>query len=77
MGHVARMGERGGAHRVLVKKPEGTRPLGRSRLRWEDNIKMYLLEVGWRHYWNDLAQERDRRQGLVNAAMNIWVPQNA
>jgi hypothetical protein len=71
------MGERGGAHRVLVKKPEGTRPLGRSRLRWEDNIKMYLLEVGWRHYWNDLAQERDRRQGLVNAAMNIWVPQNA
>jgi hypothetical protein len=66
--------ERRGAHMVLVGKPEGTRPLGRSRLRWEDNSKMDVLEVGWRHYWNYLAQDRDRRQGLVNATMNLWVP---
>jgi hypothetical protein len=46
-GHVARMGERRGAYRTLVGKPEGTRPLGRSRRRWEDNIKIDLREVGW------------------------------
>jgi hypothetical protein len=45
-GHVARMGEDRGVHRVLVGKPEGNRPLGRPRRRWEDNIKMDLLEVG-------------------------------
>ena len=48
-GHVARMGERIGAYCVLVGKPEGKRPLGRPRSRWEDNIKMALQEVGWRH----------------------------
>jgi hypothetical protein len=46
-GHVARMGERRGAYRALVGNPEGTRPLGRLRRRWEDNIKMDLREVGW------------------------------
>ena len=46
VGHVARTGERGGVHRVLVGKPEGKRPMGRPRRRWEDNIKMYLQEVG-------------------------------
>ena len=46
-GHVARMGERGGVYRVLVGKPEGSRPLGRPRRRWDDNIKMDLQEVGW------------------------------
>jgi hypothetical protein len=46
-GHVARMGERRGAYRAVVGKPEGTRPLGRPRRRWEDNIKMDLREVGW------------------------------
>jgi len=46
-GHVARMGERRGAYRVLVEKPEGRRPLGRPRHRWEDNIKMDPQEVGW------------------------------
>jgi hypothetical protein len=46
-GHVARMGEERGVHRVLVGKPEGKRPLGRPRRRWEDNIKMNLQEVGW------------------------------
>jgi hypothetical protein len=46
-GHVARMGERRGAYKALVGKPEGRRPLGRPRRRWEDNIKMDLREVGW------------------------------
>jgi hypothetical protein len=46
-GHVARMGERRGAYRALVGKPEGRRPLGRPRRRWEDNIKKDLREVGW------------------------------
>ena len=74
LGHVARMGERRGARRVLVGKPEVTRPLRRSRLRWEDKSKMDFLEVGWGRYWNDLAQDRDRRRGPVNATMNLWVP---
>jgi len=47
--HVACMGERTGADRVLVRKPEGMRPLGRPRCRWEDNIKMNLQQVGWGH----------------------------
>jgi hypothetical protein len=46
-GHVARMGEGRGAYRILVERPEGRRPLGRPRHRWEDNIKMNLQEVGW------------------------------
>ena len=50
VGHVACMGERGGAYRVLVGKPEGKRPLGRPRHRWEDNIKMDLQEVEWRRH---------------------------
>jgi hypothetical protein len=48
-GHVARMGERRGAYRILVGTPEGRRPLGRPRHTWEDNIKMDLQEVGWGH----------------------------
>jgi hypothetical protein len=44
-GHVVCMGERRGAYRVLVGSPEGKRPLGRTRLRWDDNMKMYLKEV--------------------------------
>ena len=67
-GHVARMGERRGAYRILVGKPEGKRPLGRPRRRWEDNIKMNLQEVGCGGTdWIDLAQDRDRWQALVNA----------
>ena len=46
-GHVAHMGERRGAYRVLVGKPEGRRPLGRPKCRWENNIKMGLQEMGW------------------------------
>ena len=59
-GHVARMGEGRGVHRVLVGKPEGKRPLGRPRRRWEDNIKMDLQEVGRNcGDWMELAQDRD------------------
>jgi hypothetical protein len=66
-------GERRGAYRVLMGKPEGRRPLGRPRHRWEDNIKMDLREVGWGIDWIDLAQDRDRWRALVNAVMNLWV----
>jgi hypothetical protein len=48
-GHVACMGEKRGSYRILVGRPEGRRPLGRPRCRWEDNIKMDLQEVGWGH----------------------------
>jgi len=69
------MGERKGVYRVLVGKPEGKRPLGRPRSRWEDNIKVDLQEVGCRvKDWIELAQDRDRWQALVNAVMNLWVP---
>jgi len=60
-GHVACMGERRDVYRVLVGKPEGKRPLGRPRCRWEDNVKMDLLEAGCGGMdWIDLAQDRDR-----------------
>jgi hypothetical protein len=48
-GHVARMGESGGAYKVLVRKPGGRRPLGRPRCKWEDNIKMVFRDVEWGH----------------------------
>jgi hypothetical protein len=68
-------GERRGAYRVLVGKPEGRRPLGRPRSRWEDNIKMDLREVGCRGAdWVDLAQDRDRWRALVYTVMNLRVP---
>ena len=60
-GHVARMGEERGVHRVLVGKPEGKRPLGGPRLRWVDNIRMDLQDVGCGYMdWNGVAQDRDR-----------------
>ena len=74
-GHVARMGQGRGVHRVLVGKPEGKRPLGRPRRRWEDNIKMDLQEVGAGcEDWMELAQDRDRWRALVSTVMNLRVP---
>ena len=69
------MGEKRGVYRVLVGKPEGKRPLGRHRHRWEDNIKVDLQEVGCGGMdWIGLAQDRDRWRALVNAVMNLRVP---
>jgi hypothetical protein len=74
-GHVAHMGERSVAYRVLVGKPEGKRQLGRPRCRWENNIKMNLQEVGCgRMDWIDLAQDKGRCWALVNALVNLQVP---
>jgi hypothetical protein len=69
------MGEKRGAYRILVGRPEGRRPLGRPRHRWEDNIKMDLQEVGCGGMdWIELAQDRDRWWALVNVVMNFQVP---
>jgi hypothetical protein len=69
------MWEGRGMYRVLVEEPEGTRPLGRPRSRWEDNIKMDLQEVGCGGMdWIGLAQDRDRCRRLVNVVMNLRVP---
>jgi hypothetical protein len=58
-----------------VEKPEGKRPLGRPRRKWEDNIRINLREVGWGGMdWIDLAQDKDQRRVLVNTVMNLWVP---
>ena len=77
-GHVARMEEGRGVHKVLVGKPERKIPLGGPRRRWEDNIKMDLEEVGRGcGNWTELAQHRDRWRALVSTVMNFRVPQNA
>ena len=74
-GHVARMGEGRGVYRVLVGRPEGKRPLGRPRHRWEDNIKMHLQEVGGAcEDWMDLSQDRDKWRTLVSTVMDLRVP---
>jgi len=73
--HVARMVEERGVRRVLMGKPEGKRPLGRPRRRWEDNIKMDLQEVaGGCGDWMELAQDRERWRALVSTVMNLRVP---
>ena len=72
---MARMGDGRDVQRVLVGKPEGKRPLGRPRRRWEDNIKMDLQEVGGIcGDWVELAQDRDRWRALVNRVRNLRVP---
>jgi hypothetical protein len=73
-GHVAHIGEMRGAY-ILVGRPEGRRPLGRHRRRWEDNIKMDLREIGFGDVdWIHWAQDRDRWWALVNTVMNLRVP---
>ena len=73
--HVARMGERRVVYRVLVGNPEGKRPLGRPRPRWEVNIKIDLQEVGCEVMdWIELAQDRDRWRAVVTAVINHRVP---
>jgi hypothetical protein len=72
---VARMGQERGVHRELVGKPEGKRPLGRPRRRWEDNIKMDVQEVGGgRGFWVELARDRDGWRTLVSTVKNLRVP---
>jgi hypothetical protein len=68
------MGDKRNKYRLLVRKPEGKRPLGRPRRRWLDNIRMDLVEVGSGHVdWIGLAQDRDKWRALVNAVMNFRV----
>ena len=74
-GHVARTEESSGVYRILMRKSEEKRPLGRPRRRWEDNIKMDLQEVGWEGIdLIELAQDRDRCRALVSTVMNFRVP---
>jgi hypothetical protein len=75
VGHVARMGEKMNAYRLLVGKPEGKRPLGRPRRKWVDNIRMDLGEMGWGDVdWFDLGQDRNRWRALVNSVLKLRVP---
>jgi hypothetical protein len=73
-GHVSRMGKERKVYRVLVGKPEGKRPLGRPRRRYEDGIRIDLREIGWGSVdWIQLAQDSDRWRGLANTVMNLQV----
>jgi hypothetical protein len=74
-GHVARIGERRDVYRVLVGRPEGERPLGRPRRRWEDNINMDFREIGIDGAnWIQLVQARVQWRVFMNAVMNLWIP---
>jgi hypothetical protein len=69
------MGEVRGAYNILVGRPEGRRPLGRPRRRWEDNIKIVLREIGFGDVdWINLDRDRDTWRALVNTVMNLQVP---
>jgi hypothetical protein len=73
VGHVAHI-EMRNVYSIFVGKPEGKRPLGRPRRRWEDNIRMDLREIGWEGVdWIFLAQGREQWQNLVNTVMNLRV----
>ena len=77
-GHLACIGQRRGAYRVLVEKPKEKRPLGRTKRSWEDSTKMDLQEVGCGGMdWINLAQDSDRWRALMNAVTNLRVPQNS
>jgi hypothetical protein len=68
------MGEERNVYRIFMEKPEGKRPLGRPRRRWEDGTRLDLREIGWGSvYWIQLAQVRDRWQALVNTVMILRV----
>jgi hypothetical protein len=74
-GACSTYGEKRKVYRLLVGKPEGKIPLGRSRHRLVDNIRMDLVEVRWGDvYWIGLAQDRNRRTALVNSVLNLLVP---
>jgi hypothetical protein len=69
------MGEKGNTYRILVENPEGKKPLGRPRRRWEDAIRMDLREIGWVGMdWIHLAQDTDQWRALVNMVRNLRVP---
>jgi hypothetical protein len=73
-GHVARMGEERKLYKLLVGKLEGKRPMGRPRSRWEDGIRMDLMEIGFGGVdWIRLSQDRDRCRAVVSAVMNLRV----
>jgi hypothetical protein len=67
------MGEERKVYKVLVGKPEGKRPLGRPKRRWENGIRMDLGEIGWGVDWIRLTQDSDRWRAVVNAVMNLRV----
>jgi hypothetical protein len=68
------MGEERNVYKVWVRNPEGKRPLGKPRRRWEDGIRMDLREIGWRSVeWMQLSQGRNRWRALVNTVMNLLV----
>jgi hypothetical protein len=74
-GQVARFGEIKNAHKILVRMPEGKRPLGRPRRRWLENVKIYLRDIGWDGMdWIDLAQDSDQWRALLNTVMYLRVP---
>jgi hypothetical protein len=74
-GYVAHMREERGLHKVLVRKPERKRPLGRPRRRWEDNIKMDLQEIGRGcGEWIEYAQNRDRWRAFVSTVKHLRFP---
>jgi ribosome biogenesis protein Tsr3 len=75
MGHIARMGDKRNAYGLLVRKPEGRRPLGRRRRRLVDNVGMHLLEISWGDAnWIALAQNGHRWRAVVNSVWNLRVP---
>jgi hypothetical protein len=75
MGQISLMGEGRGVYRISVREPEGRRPLGRPRRRWENNIKMYLQKVGCEGMdWIEQFQDSDRWRALVNALINFRIP---
>jgi hypothetical protein len=75
VGHVAYMGDRRGACRLLIDRPEGKGLFRRRRYRYEENIKMDFQELGWVGMdWIDQAQDMDRWRVLVNVVVNLWVP---